>query len=61
MSFEKGDIVRLKSGGPEMTILDSQLPKESNICTCGWFNRQGDYSFTFEVEGIPKQALKLVS
>lgn len=36
--FKKGDTVRLKSGGPTMTISN---PAASGGCMCYWFNISG--------------------
>ncbi|MDG4855932.1 MAG: DUF2158 domain-containing protein [Mesorhizobium sp.] len=38
-TFKTGDIVRLKSGGPEMTVSDGAA---SGTYLCHWFNRDGD-------------------
>jgi uncharacterized protein YodC (DUF2158 family) len=38
-SFKTGDVVRLKSGGPKMTISDGAA---SGTYMCHWFNREGD-------------------
>lgn len=35
--FSKGDVVRLKSGGPKMTVLAVKAAKLS----CQWFDRNG--------------------
>lgn len=35
--FTPGDVVRLKSGGPKMTVLETQ----SSAVTCKWFDRNG--------------------
>ena len=35
--FTPGDIVRLKSGGPKMTVLDAQ----AKALRCKWFDRNG--------------------
>jgi len=35
--FAPGDIVRLKSGGPKMTVLSL----ENGSVTCKWFDRNG--------------------
>jgi uncharacterized protein YodC (DUF2158 family) len=46
--FKEGSIVRLKSGGPEMTI---ELIKQNN-CVCVWFNHNNEiqrYEFSHEV------------
>ncbi|WP_407194400.1 YodC family protein [Bradyrhizobium sp. STM 3566] len=36
--FKKGDTVKLKSGGPVMTISNAN---SSGGCTCYWFNVNG--------------------
>jgi uncharacterized protein YodC (DUF2158 family) len=33
-TFKLGDIVRLKSGGPKMTVIGGEL---SNVLQCAWF------------------------
>ena len=37
--FKTGDVVRLKSGGPDMTVSDGAA---SGTYLCHWFNREGD-------------------
>ncbi|MHA6641112.1 YodC family protein [Mesorhizobium sp. A623] len=39
-SFKPGDVVRLKSGGPQMTVSDASAA--SGAVMCNWFNREGD-------------------
>ena len=49
MTFTSGDIVRLKSGGPKMTVLglDRHTPNnaapanETSVFACKWFDRNG--------------------
>ncbi len=36
-NFTKGEIVRLNSGGPKMTVLATK----GNKITCQWFDRNG--------------------
>lgn len=53
MSFKVGDTVRLKSGGPVMTViyLYTRAEQDYNI-VCGWFDNTGnmrDYSFNDEI------------
>jgi uncharacterized protein YodC (DUF2158 family) len=35
MKFDPGDVVRLKSGGPRMTIISG--PDAADECRCVWF------------------------
>jgi len=39
--FEPGQIVRLKSGGPKMTIKGSDKDAGSGTWACQWFDRNG--------------------
>lgn len=39
MTYKAGDIVRLKSGGPKMTILRADEATDSFACK--WFDRNG--------------------
>ncbi|MGX8010354.1 YodC family protein [Mesorhizobium sp. ORM8.1] len=38
-TFKTGDVVKLKSGGPPMTVSDGAA---SGMYLCHWFNRDGD-------------------
>ncbi|PAQ05730.1 YodC family protein [Mesorhizobium temperatum] len=38
-NFKTGDVVRLKSGGPNMTVSDAAA---SGSVLCNWFNREGE-------------------
>jgi len=38
-NFKTGDVVKLKSGGPRMTVSDSAA---SGMYLCHWFNREGE-------------------
>ena len=39
MTFKVGDTVRLKSGGPRMTVTDvGNRPKEGAVVWCAWFD-----------------------
>lgn len=55
--FEIGDVVRLKSGGPMMTIVDKQI----NNLVCVWFHNgeQGSHIFPPEVLCTEEEASKL--
>ena len=39
-NFKVGDVVRLKSGGPKMTVIcaDESLDKKHFWCHCSWFD-----------------------
>ena len=39
-TFKFGDVVKLKSGGPEMTIINWY---DTNVYTCGYFNVNNEY------------------
>jgi len=39
MTFNTGDVVRLKSGGPKMTILGTDGAPD--VFACKWFDRNG--------------------
>ncbi|MEI9409150.1 DUF2158 domain-containing protein [Mesorhizobium sp. Cs1299R1N1] len=38
-TFKTGDVVKLRSGGPRMTVSDGAA---SGMYLCHWFNREGD-------------------
>ncbi|KFF16768.1 YodC family protein [Flavobacterium hydatis] len=40
-SFKEGETVRLKSGGPLMTI--SRIDKENNLANCEWFDSKKEF------------------
>ncbi len=42
MAFKKGDIVKLKSGGPKMTISGF----DHNLAICVWFDDNNEHKFT---------------
>lgn len=48
--LEVGDTVRLKSGGPVMTVIRIRNPEEADAyCVCAWFidDKPVEYSFVF--------------
>ena len=61
MNFQKGDVVRLKSGGPTMTIENIQEFATGTVVICTWFDKDNKYfSRTFSPEVIetpPKSGL----
>jgi len=49
--FTKGDIVRLKSGGPKMTVSSVK----ATAIACQWFDRNGKtHKSDFDVEMVEK-------
>jgi uncharacterized protein YodC (DUF2158 family) len=40
--FKIGDVVQLKSGGPQMTVKDLGNEHQPNQVACVWFNSQFD-------------------
>lgn len=53
MNFSKGDTVRLKSGGPTMTIENIQTIKGNVNIVCTWFDKDNKYfSQSFSPEAI---------
>jgi uncharacterized protein YodC (DUF2158 family) len=54
-TFKAGDVVRLKSGGPKMTVVDPKS-KDGASVYCAWWNG-GDYKGT----GFNAETLILVS
>lgn len=51
MAFDPGEIVVLKSGGPQMTV---KLTDEDGV-NCQWFNGQGD----LESDSFPEHMLRV--
>lgn len=49
--FTKGDVVRLKSGGPKMTVLSVKTA----ALACQWFDRNGKmHKSDFDIEMVDK-------
>ena len=58
MVFEMGDVVRLKSGGPAMTVYGPNQRDPDNI-VCQWFDQTGDGSWgTSKTESFKSGMLK---
>ena len=51
--FKTGDVVRLKSGGPEMTVQNYVPGKTRVICT--WFDDKGKHSDGFEEDQLERE------
>lgn len=43
-TYAPGDLVRLKSGGPAMTVV---AVDETGACTCAWFRHNRQYEASF--------------
>lgn len=55
LDFKKGDIVRLKSGGPEMTIEKiGQYNTSQEKAQCTWFDDKELKSHIFVLESLEK-------
>ena len=40
MEWKEGSVVRLKSGGPQMTIL---IMESKSLFLCGWFDKDNNF------------------
>jgi uncharacterized protein YodC (DUF2158 family) len=64
MSFNVGDVVKLRSGGPLMTTTGTSVgPDRPMLFTCEWFDRDGHLqhgSFPADALVKPDTALKPV-
>lgn len=54
MPFEIGDVVRLKSGGPRMTVVDQSMDQSMNSFQCAWFDGAELKAEWFRTEIIEK-------
>ena len=45
--FNKGDVVRLKSGGPSMTVELTQCKDDPGKLNCSWFDKDGKRHFDY--------------
>ena len=56
-SFAIGDVVQLKSGGPQMTIDKSYPPNRDRseaLCVCKWFDNGTSKSETFAASALER-------
>jgi uncharacterized protein YodC (DUF2158 family) len=51
-SFQAGEVVCLKSGGPDMTIESVQTNQDVTIVTCAWFVEKTLYRTTLPVSAL---------
>lgn len=56
-TYEPGDVVKLITGGPEMTVLE--ICDDCGDVGCGWFNPV-DKHWHFEAIQVPAEALQPV-
>lgn len=57
MDLNIGDVVKLKSGGPKMTVTSFDQPYGSNIrqCRCTWFKSENEaMDKFFPIESLEK-------
>ena len=57
MSFKKGDVVQLKSGGPNMTVHSTWSSVSGESVNCEWFNGPNQIKRQF----IPEMLVKVDS
>jgi uncharacterized protein YodC (DUF2158 family) len=56
MAFKKGDLVILRSGGPEMTVREVARPAfGKQMVSCVWFSRGKKVEASFDVEVLKMQ------
>ncbi len=57
MSLQVGEIVRLKSGGPAMTVVATVARAEPGVVECAWFDQDDAYA----TASFPPRALERVN
>ena len=57
MNLQVGEIVRLKSGGPAMTVVATGARAEPGVVECAWFDRDNAYA----AASFPPRALERVN
>ena len=56
MELKRGDVVRLKSGGPKMTVED--VSSDGDEVSCAWFNQDAQRGGLFRqemLEGVDEE------
>ena len=54
MSLQVGEVVRLKSGGPAMTVVATGARAEPGVVECAWFDSEDAYA----TASFPPRALE---
>jgi uncharacterized protein YodC (DUF2158 family) len=54
MTLQVGEVVRLKSGGPAMTVMATGARAEPGVVECAWFSRDHAYA----TASFPPRALE---
>ncbi|MDB5483515.1 MAG: putative small protein [Caulobacteraceae bacterium] len=57
MTLQVGEVVRLKSGGPAMTVVATGARAEPGVVECAWFDRDSAYA----TASFPPRALERVN
>jgi uncharacterized protein YodC (DUF2158 family) len=57
MNLQVGEVVRLKSGGPAMTVVATGARAEPGVVECAWFDRDNACA----TASFPPRALERVS
>jgi uncharacterized protein YodC (DUF2158 family) len=50
-TFKVGDVVKLKSGGPKMTVAGPAVSKIAGYISCSWFDKDGNHIYKDLKEG----------
>lgn len=59
--FQVGDVVRLKTGGPELTVTEIKQGTNGYLVTCMWFNSTSDEANKLLTADFPDKTLVAVT